>query len=164
MEVSFDLGAKFDLATSGELSDGFDSLHSVLNRKPLRPFFNAGVASGVIPAGNGPLQLDLGSPNVGRIWNITGVTLCGPDDSTSVANAKAALYFGDSDTPSLVSLCVPAMVIPSFQTFSDKVLWCHNTANVVVIVTGTATPGTPVLAKVHYADWPEEAVSGNSGK
>jgi len=164
MEVAFDLGAKFDLATSGELTDGFNDLKSILGRKPQKPFYNNAVASGQIPAGNAPLQLDLGSPNTGRIWNVTGIMLCGADDNTPLVNAKAALYFGDSDTPALFSLQVPALTIPSFQTFSDKVLWCHSTANVVVVVTGTATVGSTVLAKVMYADWPEEAISGNSGR
>jgi len=164
MEVAFDLGAKFDLVTKGELDEGLGELKGMLGRKPLKPFYNVAMSSGNIPAGNGPLSLDCGSPNVGRIWNVTGITLVSADDSTVLANAKAALYFGDSDTPALMSVAVPGLVIPSFQSFSDKVLWCHNTANVVVVVTGTATVGAQVLAKVHYTDWPEEAISGNSGR
>lgn len=164
MEVAFDLGAKFDLVTTGELNDGLDDIKGALNRKPHKPFFNSGIAAGVIPAGNGPLYLDCGSPNTGRIWNVTGITLLGADDSTVLANAKAALYFGDSDAPALFACKVPGLVIPSFQSFSDKVLWCHSTANAVVVVTGTATVGAPVIAQVHYSDWPEEAISGNSGR
>lgn len=164
MEVSFDLGAKFDLLTSGEFAEGMDELRGHMKRKPLKPFFNSGIAAGLIPAGNGPLMLDCGSPNVGRIWNVTGLTLIGIDDSTVLANAKAALYFGDTDTPSLSTCKVPGQVIPSFSTFSDKVLWCHSTANAVVVVTGTATVGAQVIAMVHYTDWPEEAISGNSGR
>lgn len=164
MEVSFDLGAKFDLATTGELDERFGELKGIMGRKALKPFYNSGIAAGVIPTGNTPLQLDCGSPNTGRIWNITGVTLLGADDNTVLANAKAALYFGDSDTPALFSCKVPGLVIPTFQSFSDKVLWCHSTANAVIVVTGTATVGSSVIAQVHYTDWPEEAISGNSGR
>jgi len=164
MEVAFDLGAKFDLVTTGELDERFDDLKSSIRHKPLRPFYNSGIAAGLIPAGNGPVSLDCGSPNTGRIWNVTGITLLGADDSTVLANAKAALYFGDSDTPMLSSCKVPALTIPTFSTFSDKVLWCHSTANAVVVVTGTATPGSQVIAMVHYTDWPEEAIAGNSGR
>lgn len=164
MEVSFDLGAKFDLVSTGELDDRFDELGKRLSRKPLRPFFNSGIAAGVIPTANAPLMLDCGSPNTGRIWNVTGITLLGADDNTVLVNAKAALYFGDTDTPALFSCKVPGLVIPSFATFSDKVLWCHSTANAVVVITGTATVGAQVQAQVHYTDWPEEAISGNSGR
>lgn len=164
MEASFDLGAKFDFVTTGELDDRFDALRKDLKRKPLKPFYNSGIAAGLIPVGNGPLVLDCGSPSTGRIWNVTGITLIGVDDNTALANAKAALYFGDTDTPALSTCKVPGMVIPSFATFSDKVLWCHSTANAVVVVTGTATAGSQVIAMVHYTDWPEEAISGNSGR
>ncbi len=164
MEVSFDLGAKFDLLTKGEFDEGLDGIRGALSRKPLKPFFNSGIAAGLIPAANAPLMLDCGSPNTGRIWNVTGITLLGIDDNTVLANAKAALYFGDTDTPSLSTCKVPGMTIPTFQTFSDKVLWCHSNANAVVVVTGTATAGSQVIAMVHYTDWPEEAISGNSGR
>lgn len=159
MELAVDLGAKLDIV-AGKVGD----VETALKHKPHKPFFNFGTAAGIIPAGNAPLSLDCGSPNTGRIWNVTGITLLGADDNTVLANAKAALYFGDSDTPALSSCKVPGLAIPSFQTFSDRVLWCHSTANAVVVVTGTATVGAQVIAIVHYADWPEEAISGNSGR
>jgi hypothetical protein len=164
VEASFDLGAKFDFVTTGELDDRFDALRKDLKHKPEKPFYNSGIAAGLIPVGNAPLMLDCGSPNTGRIWNVTGLTLLGADDSTVLANAKAALYFGDTDTPSISTCKVPGQAIPSFSTFSDKVLWCHSTANAVVVVTGTATALSQVIAMVHYTDYPEEFVSGNSGR
>lgn len=157
MELEFDLGAKFDLVT-GKL----DSIDSKL--KPEKPFFNSGIAQGLIPASNADLILDCGSPNTGRLWNITGVTLVGNDDRTTVANAKAALYFGDPNAPGLAQCKIPAMSIPFFDTISERVLWCHSTENAFVVVSGTATAGTNIVATVHYTNWPEEAISGNSGR
>lgn len=157
MDLEFDIGAKFELVT-GKL----DSIDKSL--KPTKPFFNSGIAQGLIPAGNADLVLDCGSPNTGRIWNICGITLVGNDDRTTVANAKAALYFGDPFAPGIAQCKVPALTIPFFSTFSDKVLWCHSTENAFVVVSGTATAGTSICATVHYADWPEEAIAGNSGR
>lgn len=157
MEFEFDIGAKFDLVT-GKL----DSIDKAL--KPTKPFYNSGICQGLIPAGNVDLVLDCGSPNTARIWNVTGITLVGNDDRTALANAKAALYFGDPANPGLAQCKVPAMSIPLFTTYSDKVLWCHSTENAFVVVSGTATVGSSVCATVHYTDWPEQAIAGNSGR
>lgn len=165
MEVTLDLGAKVDIATGQDVCDLRDDIDALGKRKPARPFYNSGIASNVIPAGNAPLVLDLGSPATGRIWNILGVTVLGADDATVLANAKAALYLdADPIQPGLAACAVPSLAIPVFNTFSDKVLWCHSNGNVVVNVTGTAVAGSAVIAKVYYADWAEAAVSGNSGR
>lgn len=162
MEIDLEIGAKVDIATGKDVDMIRDDIRGIHGRKP---FYNSSPAAGNIPAGNTPLTLDLGSPATGRIWNILGVTLLGVDDATTLANAKAALYLDvDPQSLTLAACAVPALVAPSFQTFSDKVLWCHSNGNVVVNVTGTAVVGTQVIAKVYYADWPEDAISGNSGR
>lgn len=153
MEVEFDIGAKLDIATGKDV----DSLKDEIKKGwPSKPIYDSRIVAASAPAA-GEWFLDLGSPDVGRVWNVLGCTIVGSDDSTTVAG-KVALYFGDSDTPSLMSVKVPGMVVPSFQGFSDKVLWCHSTANVVAGITGV-TAGLQVMVAVHFANWMEKDVS-----
>lgn len=158
MELSVDLAGSLDFIT-GKVGD----IDSALKKKPLLPFFDSRPSQGTLD-NNSSAVIICGTPNTGRIWNVTGITLVGADDHTTLANAKAALYFGDPQNVGLAQCKVPALTVPSFQTFSERVLWCHSTENVFIAISGTATAGSSVLATVHYADWPEDAVAGNSGK
>jgi hypothetical protein len=164
MEFALDLGAKIDVATSGELTAGLDGLRNDIfsQRKP-KPLYSHAVGASAIAA-DGTASIDLGSPATGRIWNVTGYVLFGNDDNALVANALAAIYFGDPDRVGIMGLVIPRLTIPSGASLSDEVYWCHPNENVVVTVSGTGLAGTQVGAKVFYTDWPEAAVAGHSGK
>jgi hypothetical protein len=156
--MTLNLGAELDLATGNELAQTSMDLKQEMRKGwAAKPIYDSRAAANTSP-GVTEWFMDLGSPDVGRIWNILGVTVFGADDSTSVAGAKVSLYFGDSDTPSITGLRVPSMACPSFQSFSDKVLWCHNTANVVIGVTGVAA-AQQIGALVHIANWREDDIS-----
>lgn len=164
MEFKLDLGATVDVATKGEVSECFDEFkRDIFSQRRARPIYSHSVAAGLIGL-DGTLSLDLGSPATGRIWNVTGYTIFGPDDSTIVANAKCALYFGDPDRVGIMGLVLPGVAIPASDAWGEKTFWCHSQENVVAVVSGTGTAGTQVGAKVYYMDWPESAVSGHSGK
>lgn len=164
MEVKLDLGATIDVATKGEIAECLDDFKKdIFSQRRARPLFSHAVGAGVIAA-DGTLSLDLGSPAVGRIWNVTAVTIFGPDDNTVVANAKCALYFGDPDRAGIMGLVMPGQAIPFYAAFGTDVYWCHSQENVVAVVSGTGIAGTQVGVRVMYADWPEAAVSGHSGK
>lgn len=164
MEFKLDLGASVDIATKGELDDAIAGLKDdIFSQRRPRPIFSHSVAAGAILA-DGTLSLDLGSPATGRIWNVTGYTIFGADDSTVVANAKCALYFGDPDRVGIMGLVLPGVAIPSSDAWGENVYWCHSQEDVVAVVSGTGAVGTQVGVKIYYADWPESAVSGHSGK
>jgi hypothetical protein len=161
MEVK--LGADFmlDIATKGEIDD---SLESAFKKYDARPIYSTRAASGNVNADNSESFIDLGKPPVGRTWNLCGITVCGADDNTPLANAKVAIYFGDTNVPSITGLKIPALAVPSFQSFSDKVLWCHSTENLVAGISGTATPGAQVLVIAHVAEWIEKEITQHSGR
>jgi hypothetical protein len=164
MEFTVELGAKADLVTKGELDDGIAGLkHDIFSQRKPRPIFSSAIASSVIDA-TGRASLDLGSPAVGRIWNVTGYTAFGADDNTVVANAKLAVYFGDPDQVGIMGLIAPNLALPSSDAWGEKVYWCHSSENVIGVVSGTGIAGTQVGLKIYYADWPEAAVAGHSGK
>lgn len=164
MEVKFDLGATVDIATKGEIADAFDDFKKdIFSQRRAQPLYNIRVASGQIGT-DGTLSLDLGSPEVGRIWNVTGYVMFGADDSTVVANAKCAIYFGDPAVVGIMGLVLPGAAIPSSAAWGEKVFWCRSQDNIIAVVSGTGAAGTQVGVKVFYADWPESAVSGHSGK
>jgi hypothetical protein len=156
--MSINLGAELDIATGQELAETSADLKSEMRKGwSAKPIYDSRASAAMSP-GVAEWFMDLGSPDVGRIWNVLGVTIFGSDDSTAVGAAKVSLYFGDSDTPSITGLRVPNMACPSFQSFSDKVLWCHSTANVVIGVTGVAA-AQQIGALVHIANWRESDIS-----
>lgn len=156
--MTVNLGAELDIATGDELAQTSVDLKNEMRKGwAAKPFYDTRAGAANMPAA-GELFIDLGSPQTGRLWNILGVTTFGSDDNTAVANAKVALYCGDPDTPSIVGLKVPGLAVPTFQSFSDRVIWCHSQSNVVAGVTGAAS-GTQIGVLVHIADWREEDVS-----
>lgn len=158
MLVNLSLGGEVDIATGKELAETAAGLKSEMRKGwSSKPIYDTRAAAANMPAA-GEMFLDLGSPQTGRTWNVLGITTFGPDDNTVVANAKVALYCGDPDTPAIVGLKVPGLAVPTFQSFSDKVVWCHDNTNVVAGVTGAAA-GTQVGVLVHIADYRTEDIS-----
>jgi hypothetical protein len=164
-EVQLNLGASLDIASGQEIENRFDSLEEkMFGRRSHGVIYLTKVAAGNVPASNAEFYLDLGFPPVGRIWNLTGLTVVGNDDSTALANAKVAIYFGDSQQPALSSVKIPGLVVPSFQSFSDKVLWCHSSENIVAGVSGTAAAGSQVLVLAHIVEYVEADVVAHTGR
>lgn len=110
-------------------------------------------AAAVIPA-SGPTVLDLGGPQQGRFWEVTGFAVVGADDHTQVASTSAALYIGSvmpNGAPALGDVVLPgsingaAQTVPRSQTFSRRQLLALAPAHVYVVVTGGAA-GTNLTA------------------
>lgn len=164
MDIRLALGAEVDVVSSKELDAGLDSLgDKILGKQRALPIYSFRTQSDVMPVGGGALVLDLGCPPTGRMWNIMAVTTFGSDDATVVANAKVALYCGDASNPSLVSLKIPAMIVPSFQSVTQKVLWCLDRESLFARVTGAAV-AAQVGVVVTIAEWKECDVVAGSGR
>jgi len=156
LDLELDLGGRLEIAVGKQTDELKDAL------TPRKPIINSAVGSGIMPA-SGELFIDLGSPASGRMWEVTALTLFGVDDNTAVANAKAALYFGDPVIPSISSLRVPALAVPSFTAIGTETLWCEAQANVVLGVTGAAA-GSQISGVVQYRDWAECDIVARNGR
>jgi hypothetical protein len=154
VDLELDLGGRLELAFGKQTDRMLDKL------VPHKPILNR--ASGAVTfAGAGEQYLDLGSPNTGRVWELTSLTLYGVDDNTAVANVKVALYFGDSFVPSLSSLVIPGLAVPSYTDVGTETLYCQSQENIVIGISGTGNG--QVGANITYRDWPDAAISARNG-
>lgn len=162
MITRLQLGAEVDIATKDELDHGIDSVLDELKGKRVpKPIYSTFAGSAI--SGVGSFVVELGRPPIGRVWNVLGITLAGSDDSTTVANAKAALYFGDPANGILSALKIPAMPVPYSQFISKGTLWCHSTEVAYVNISGAAG-GLQVVAVLHIAEWREKDVAEHTGR
>lgn len=149
MLMHLNLGAEVDIASGDELKNGLAGLEEKLGKTPPRPtylsFTNSRFGAGLIT---------LGSPPVGRIWNILTWTLVGDDDSTTVANAAVALYV-DSDEGNLTlgNCRIPGLAVPSFTAISKGTLWAHSDGSVVARVSGAVAVTDQVVATISVQEW-----------
>lgn len=151
MLVHLDFGAEVDIASGDELRDGLSGLESKLGKTPPRPTYLSFTG-----ARFGAGQIVIGSPPVGRIWNLLSLTLTGNDDATTVANAKVALYVDSQEQNVSLNNCrVPNLTVPSYATFSKGTVWAHSDGAVIANVSGTVAATDQVVATICVAEWRE---------
>lgn len=156
------LGAEMDILSASELADGLDGVVGKLRREPVpRPnyYTRAGtiVTNGTATNGN---VLSMGSPPVGRIWDILGLTTAGLDDFTAVVGT-VALYVGNHNTISMSDLRVPKFSIPAYDDIGPGRLWCMPTQVLYCTVNGAVTNQT-VNILIQVAEWREKDVINGS--
>jgi hypothetical protein len=131
-----------DIATSGEIKEGVDSLHERLSAsgKPkgiLRPLSRALSGLNVVNIGD-TVVLPLGRPDAGRVWILTRLTVLGDDDHTTKAGLVGALYVGDDANVGL-SQCVRAgTTIPFTTTENERGYVVHDRETAFLNFTATA--------------------------
>jgi hypothetical protein len=156
--VHLNLGAEIDIASGDELASGLAGIEDKLGRKPPRPTWLSFTGS---RKGAGPITI--GSAPVGRIWNVLTLTLVGNDDTTVVANARAALYVDSTEDQLTLANCrVPGLIVPSFQTFSKGTLWAHSDGALVLNVSGAVAATDQVVVSVSVAEWREGDIQDQS--
>lgn len=158
MLIQLNAGAEVDIATGDELKNGLAGLEDKLDKRAPRPtylsFTQQRLGSGVIV---------VGSPPSGRIWNIVNVTLVGNDDTTVVANARAAVYVDSQEgNLSLANCRIPGLIVPAFTTISKGTLWAHSEGAVVVNVTGAVAATDQVVATVSVLEWREADIEDHA--
>lgn len=165
VEIQLGVGASVDIASGDEISERFDGLEGILKGKrvplPIRTDRSAAYS---VAAGGGEQYVSLGKPPTGRLWEVTGITVCGADSSTSVATAKVAIYFGDSYFPPLTGLRVPNLAVPSFLAVGSNVLWCQSNEEIVAGISGTSPVGTIISVNVTLNEWVAAEVSAHNGR
>lgn len=164
MEARIALGGTLDIVSKGELDESLSELEQSLRPLPRPvPMYVVRSQAGLMPAA-GALVLDLGRPPAGHIWNVTGMTTYSTDDATTLANGKVALYAtGSVADPGLSDLLVPAFVVPSYDDFSEKVLWCYSSENLVIRATGAAA-SSQVGVNVYVTEWRAKDVLTGTGR
>lgn len=152
------IGGEIDVVGSKELADGLDGLGTSLTPKP-RPKSNFYALPGsIVTVGTGTNTnvINFGSPPSGRCWDILGITTAGLDDFTVVAG-NVALYTGNRSTLSLGDLRVPKVIIPQYEDFGPRRLYCVGNQELYATVNGVAA-GTVVNIVVTVSEWREKDI------
>jgi hypothetical protein len=153
LHVSIGGGAELDApATRQDIQDLSDSLENV-PRTPVHPsepaFWQKRTQNGVAVTGQ-PLVLYMGSPNIGRQWNLRNIVVVGPDAITPVAGTSVALYIGEissvavGGTPPVGDLFLPgaqggsAVTVPANFQPGSKGAMIVNPDDLYVVVFGGA--------------------------
>lgn len=147
------IGGELDVVSSGELAAGLDGVKGMLGKEPdPKPNYYSRVGT-IVTVGtttNGNV-IPLGSPPVGRLWDILGITTCGLDDFTVVAGF-VALYFGNHNAMPKSDLRVPGQIIPTYKNLGTRRLICMATEAMYATVNGVAA-ATTVNVLVQVAEW-----------
>lgn len=140
------LGGEIDVCTSDEMKDGFDSFGRDMMgamakpKRILRPL-SASTQFGAITSG-APIQLIAGRPTAGRLWVVTRLVVVGVDDSSTLANALAAVYVGDSSNLSLSQVVRPGTSVPFQDTANEHAYVVHDREDLFInISAGAAAVG-----------------------
>lgn len=101
---------------------------------------------------------------VGRVWNVTAVSIFGPDGHTAVAGAKVDIYGGALLASSatvgggaLSDIIISAAVVPSVNFVPDKAIWLHQDETIYGLIYSSPASTNYVLT-ARVSEWPVEAV------
>ena len=170
--MSIDVAASVALSIGDVQKVGDDVVHRLSHKpKPIylrrSATFNTATpmamgAGGGFANPNGTVTLDLGSPPVGRLWQIRVATIFGNDDHTVVSATTMAMYTADPLNPSLATLLVTGLAIPSTTFFPDTCLWAHPSENIILV--SSQAVNQQVGVNIQVEEWREREVSQDSGR
>lgn len=89
--------------------------------------------------------LRLGGPNGGRYWEVTAITVLGPDEITAVGSTNVVFYVGNPDSPSVNDVRLPgvqggsAVTVPANAQFGPHTFVVMPGSQVYVRVYGAAS-------------------------
>lgn len=165
MEISFDVGAKLDIATGKEVTDGFDRLDGLLQKGRPRYLLQSKGVGGL--SGTVNTIVEVGSPPVGSVWNVLGYTLVGDTDSTQSTAGTVALYIGDPPNaggpPTLSQVRVTRLSVPFYGEFSENVQWC-TPGDVVFFNLAGITGLTLFVGSVFVAEYHADDILSRVGR
>ncbi len=158
MLIHLNAGAEVDIASGDELKSGLAALEEKLGKKPPRPTFLSFTQSRL-----GAGVIVVGSPPSGRIWNLVTLSLMGNDDTTVIANARAALYVDSQEGNLSLATCrIPGLAVPSFTSISKGTLWAHSEGSVILNVSGAVAATDQVVATISVMEWREGDVEDHA--
>lgn len=161
MLVQIKAGAELDLASGDELKQGVSSILNAMPRDDPRPIYT--FRSDTDVSDGGFMQIDLGSPPTGSMWQLRYITTFGNDDHTALGGVAFALYCGNPANLSLAQLKVPGLTVPSITFVPDTCIWCHPSENLVARSSAVVTVGQQVGVIVGVEEWRQRDVSRLGG-
>lgn len=99
---------------------------------------------GAVAAAGKPTLLNLGGPNRGRFWKITGLVVNGSDDRTVLAGTQVAFYIGNAGMAATPDLVLPGsqggspVTVPANAQWGNNQLCVQNPQQAFVLVYGAA--------------------------
>lgn len=164
MLMQLSAGAELDIASGAELAGHTDQLAKLIGRGAARPLY-LDFASSAVGSG-GVVTLPIGSPPVGRVWNVLAVTFLGNNDHGSISSPAgfAAMYFGDPFNPSLANVKHAKIVLPSTVYPSSGALWCPAGQQVFFMTDLVVNAPDQVLVTVTVAEYRVRELAQDSGR
>lgn len=161
------LGGTISACTEDELKSHLGSMESRLREsaKPYQPLYRQ--LPQAITIGNmntfDAKILDLGSPNSGRIWKVTRVTVLGVGDTAQLTNVAAAIYVGDPTNANQLQCVQHGQQIPFTTIENESAFIVHSKDHLFlnIVATGAAT-GVSVTANAVAWEYPENSFSAMS--
>lgn len=163
--MTLGLGAEVDLATGDELKDlGDDLTQKILGSQPALPIV---FTRPVSVAGSGAVvTMVVGSPPVGRIWEIGAVTIMGNSPFGSIPSPAGffALFAGNSDRPGVASVLMTHLGLPSTTFPSAECVYCHSNQELFLQSDAAVNVPDNITAIVSIKEWREADVVARSGR
>lgn len=162
MIVGVQMGAEVELATKGDVIDGFDGVADrvigALPKRKRKPLLRRIPSSGAVPT-VGVLVLPFGNVPAGYTYEYTHCVVVGADASTVLAGASAALYIGNTSIFGLGNIVQPGIAVPGFWNFGGGVIYGHFGDEIFVVVSGAAAGAnvSAVLTVLQHAEDTVEA-------
>lgn len=164
MLMQLAVGAEVDIASGSELAGQTDKLSKLIRQGPARPLYLPLSASA---SGTGGLvTLNVGSPPVGRLWNVVAVTFIGNNDHSAVGSPVGfcAMYFGDAANPGLAQAQHVKIALPSTVYPSTGALWCPAGQQVFFVTDAAVNSPDNVTVNVTVAEYRTREVEQDSGR
>lgn len=158
------LGGTISACTTDEMHSALGGLKSELVAGMQRPAPLFRQLPGAVSIGNmnqfDARVLDLGSPNSGRIWRMTRITVLGNGDTATLTNVSAALYIGDPTNASQLQCVQHGQQIPFTTIENEHAFIIHSKDHLFlnIVATGSAT-GVSVSANAICWEYPEASIS-----
>jgi hypothetical protein len=149
VEVHIGAGAVVDLATSDEISKSTSSLVDAITAGEANPLYLTQQGQ---RTGQSAEPLYLGSPPMGRLWMVVGLSLSGVDPFLSLPAAAFCLCVGDANSHSAGAVRMAGLTAPSHRSVGTDALWVQSTDDLYLITNGLTT-GQMVQCNVNVQEW-----------
>jgi hypothetical protein len=148
-EVHIGAGAVIDLATSDEISKSTKGIVDALTSGDANPLYLTQQAQ---RTGQSAEPLYLGSPPMGRMWMVVGVSLSGVDPFLVLSSAAFCLCVGDANSHSAGAIRMPGLTAPGHRSAGSDAVWVHSTDDLYLITSGL-TVGQMIQCNVNVQEW-----------
>lgn len=163
--MTLGLGAEVDIATGDELSAmGDDLTKKILGNAPALPIVFTRPASA--PGTGSAVVLVIGSPPVGRIWEVSSITVMGNSPFGGIVSPAGffALFAGNSAAPGIASVLATHLALPSTTFPSAETLYCHSSQELFLQTDAAVNAPDSVTAIVGIKEWREADILTRTGR